>query len=144
MKKQIASVLPNASLEEVLLAFRRKISDVLRKEADNLQCPMSHIDALVYIAEKGEPSMKDIAAHLKITPPSTTAIIEAMQKKELIKRVMSDTDRRTIRVALTPEAWKLFKTFHEHKFAIFTKMLSKLKDADKTELIRILTILITE
>lgn len=144
MKKQPIIKKDEVSLEKTLFAFRLKFSDMLRKEAENLKCPISHIDVLTYIAEKENPSMKEIANHLKITPPSATAIIEIMQKKKLLTRVSSDKDRRTIRVALTPKAWKFFKSLHERKSIVFTKMLSKLNDTEQKQFIKILTILIKD
>ena len=93
------------SIDNILSAFRRKLADSLRKETENLKCPLTHIDTLMFIAEKGTPSMKEISSHLNITPPSTTVIIEAMQKKKLVKRVSNEKDRRTIRVELTSSAW---------------------------------------
>lgn len=144
MKKQSTLMDENLSLEETLFAFRRKLSDILRKEAEGLHCPISQIDALLYIAEMENPSMKDIANHLNITPPSATAIVETMQKKKMITRVTNIKDRRTIRVSLTPKAWRFFREFHKIKVDIFTKMLSKLQDSEKRQLVRILNILITE
>lgn len=144
MKKQNNSTKNNQSLEEALFAFRRKLKDVMRQEFENLRCPISQIDSMTYIAEKGTPSMKEIANYLKITPPSATAIIETMQKKGLITRVSNKKDRRTIRVALTPKAWKLLKSFHEHKFTIMTKMFSKLYETEQKQFIKILNILTKE
>jgi DNA-binding MarR family transcriptional regulator len=144
VKKRSQSYADDLSLEDALFAFRRKLTDIMREGAEELKCPTSQIDALAYIVEKGDPSMKEIAGHLKITPPSATAIVEIMQKKGLLTRVSSEKDKREIRVALTPKAWKLFRSLHKRKLAIFTTMLSKLSDADKNELIRIITILIKE
>ena len=144
MKKQVQEENNEPSLEEALFAFRRKLSDLLRKEALDLKCPISHIDTLVYIAEKGTCSMKEIATHLKITPPSTTVIIETMQKNKLIKRVIDDKDRRAIKVELAPKAWKFLKSLHERKFTIFTKMLSRLSEPEKKQFIKIITILTKE
>lgn len=144
MKKQPILIKKELSLEETLFAFRRKLGDILRQEAEDLKCPISQIDTLTYVAEKGTPSMKEIATHLKITPPSATAIIEIMQKKKLVTRVSNDKDRRTIRVTLTPKAWKFFKSLHERKFDIFNKMLSKLHNNERKQFIKILTILIKD
>lgn len=144
MKKQPILISSDSSLEEALFAFRLKLSDILKQEAQTLHYSISQIDTLSYIAEKGNPSMNDIASHLKITPPSATAIIETMQKKKLITRVVNNKDRRTIRVMLTPNAWKLFKSFHQIKSGIFKKMLSKLQESERKQLIKILNILIKE
>ncbi|HUC89095.1 MAG TPA: MarR family transcriptional regulator [Candidatus Paceibacterota bacterium] len=132
------------SLEETLFAFRHKLKSMLREEAYDFKCPISHIDTLSYIADSGTPSMKEIADHLKITPPSATAIVETMQKKNLITRVTNNKDRRTIRVSLTPKAWKFFKSLHSRKIIIINKMLSKLNDSDRKQFIRILNILIKD
>lgn len=144
MKKELIPESEELSLEETLFAFRRKLADILRKEAEELRCPISQIDTLMYIADKENPSMKEIADHLKITPPSATAIVEIMQKKNLITRVSNEKDRRTIRVSLTPKAWKLFKSVHKIKIDIFNKMLSKLQDEERKQLVKILNILIKE
>src|ERR1039458_5674026 len=103
MKKQPILINGEFSLEETLFAFRLKLSDILRQEAQNLRCPISQIDTMSYIAKKGNPSMKEIANHLKITSPSATAIVETMQKKNLINRVASNKDRRRIRITFTPK-----------------------------------------
>ena len=125
-----------ASVDDILSAFRRKLADAMRKETENLKCPLTQIDTLMFIADKGTPSMKEIAHHLKITPPSTTVIIEAMQKKKLVKRVANEKDRRTIRIELTSNAWGFLKDLHERKMQI--------SEGDKKEFIRILSILIKE
>ncbi|MFZ2522913.1 MAG: MarR family transcriptional regulator [Minisyncoccia bacterium] len=129
------------TLEEALFSFRIRLSDVLRREAKYLKYPISQIDALSYIAEKGNPSMKEIAGHLKITPPSVTAIIEAMQKTKLVNRVVNDRDRRTIRITLTPKAWE---SFRQIKLDIFTKLISKLEDGERKQLVKILNKLVKE
>ncbi len=144
MKKQPILIDNISLLEEKLFVFRRKLRDMLQKEAQSLRCPISQIDTLFYIVEKGNPSMKEIAHYLNVTPPSATAIIETMQKKKLITRMVNDKDRRTVRVTLTPKAWKLFKSFHERKFTILKKMISKLQENEQRQLIKILNILIKE
>lgn len=131
-------------LENAFSNFRLKLFEIFKKEAEKLKCPISHIDALIYIAEKGNPSMKEIAERLKITPPSATTIVESMQKKKLIVRIPNNNDRRTIRVTLTSKAWNLFKTFREHKLNVFSKMLSKLQIEERKQLIKILNILTKE
>lgn len=131
-------------LEEILFAFRRKLAETLKKEALGINCPLSHIDTIIFVAEKNNPTMTDIAKHLKITPPSTTAIIETLQKKNIVKRVTNPNDRRTIRVELTSKALILLKKLHEKKFEIFKKMLSKLSAEDQKEFIRIMGILIKD
>lgn len=144
IRKQNGLADDELSLEEAIFAFRHKLKDLLRQEAENLKCPVSQMDTLTFIAEEGTPSMKEIARYLKITPPSATAIVETMQKNKLITRVLSKKDRRTIRVALTSKAWKLFKILHKRKLAVITKMFSRLGNTERKQFIKIITILTKE
>ncbi len=132
------------SLEEALMAFRRRLFDIMHKEAKNFDYSISQIEALQYIAEKKNPSMKDISSYLKITPPSVTTLIEGMIDKDLVKRVMNQSDRRTIQITLTSKAKNLFKIIHTRKTLIFKKMFSKLSENDRKQLVRIIRILIKD
>jgi DNA-binding MarR family transcriptional regulator len=132
------------ALEKALFDFRIKLGDLLRREATEMKCPLSQIEALSFIAEKGKPTMKEIASHLRITPPSTTSLVEILIEKKLVTRISSENDRRTIRVSPTPNAWSFFKKLHDRKFTVFTKLLSKLSTEEKKQFVKILTILTKE
>ena len=130
------------ALEDSILAFHHKILDELQKEALKLKFTASELEALRYIAEKGNPSMKDIAGHLRITPPSVTAIIDALHRKQLIRRESSADDRRSITIMLAPKAWKFFSTFKNKRLVVLKTLFSTLETEDKKELIRIISELI--
>jgi DNA-binding MarR family transcriptional regulator len=85
--------------------------------------------------------MKDLSSYLRIAPPSATSVIEAMLAKDLVKRETSSKDRRTIRVVLTPKAWKFFHSLQETKHKIFHNMTKQLSTSEKQQFINILTIL---
>jgi DNA-binding MarR family transcriptional regulator len=93
------------------------------------------------LAEAGTATMKSLADKLKVTPPSTTTIIDALIRKSLVKREMNAKDRRVIRISLTPKAWKFFTKLKNQKLNILQNIFNELKLSDKNELIRILSIL---
>ena len=128
----------NQSLDDVLMAFRQKMTTSLLEEAKETGFSLSHFEVLGYIAEKGNVTMKEIALWLHITPPSASALIEVLVEKKLVSRVQSDKDRRTIHITLEEKAHKLFHKIYSKKMSIFKKMLSKLNGSDKENLIRIL------
>lgn len=128
----------NQSLDDVLMAFRQKMTTSLLEEAKETGFSLSHFEVLGYIAEKGNVTMKEIALWLHITPPSASTLIEVLVEKKLVSRVQSDKDRRTIHITLEEKAHKLFHKIYSKKMSIFKKMLSKLNGSDKENLIRIL------
>ncbi len=137
MKKQ-TKALPK-QLEEALLAFRHTMTSALVKEAKAQGWSLSHFEIIKYIAEQGNPTMKDIAGHLYITPPSASTLIDTLVAKKLVVRTEEPKDRRTIRITISPTAQKVLASIYKKKNSIFTAMLSKLEQEDKNDLARILT-----
>lgn len=125
-------------IDEVLMAFRHKMTDLFQKEAKKSGYTLVHFDVLMYIAEKGFVTMTNIAYFLHITPPSASSLIDKLVEKKLVNRTHMDNDRRTIHITLGGEAHKLFKSLHEKKMAIFKKMFTKLNKKEKEDLVRIL------
>ena len=129
-------------LQDLLLLFKRTLSDLYRKETMPLHCSISHLEILHYISEHKNPTMKDIAAHLRITPPSVTTLIDAMVESKLVKRENAAGDRRSVRVLLTPQAKKLQVSLQKKKTALLTSLLKKLTIEQKQQLSDIIRTLI--
>jgi MarR family transcriptional regulator for hemolysin len=129
-------------LQDLISAFKRAMSNWYKKETSSLHCSLSHLEVMHYIGEHKNPSMKDIAAYLQITPPSVTSIIESMVDNGLVKRDTSAGDRRTIRVTLTPKATKLTASLHAKKNKLLTLMLKKLSIEQKQQLSDIIKTLV--
>jgi len=87
-------------LDDVLMAFRQKMTTSLLEEAKETGFSLSHFEVLGYIADKGAVTMKEIASWLHITPPSASALIDVLVEKKLVSRVQSNKDRRTIHITL--------------------------------------------
>ncbi len=122
-----------AELQHLLFLFKQKIGDLYKKETIELNCSMSQLEIMQYIAEHTNPTMKELAGHLRITPPSVTTIIDAMVEGGLVKREQG-ADRRSVRVTLTPKAMRLYKLLQKKKTALLTTLLKKLNPEQITQL----------
>ncbi len=129
-------VLP--TLDKALMAFRQTMTESILEEAGKSGCTLSHFEVLNFIGERENPTMKDIATYLHITPPSTSSLIDTLVSKKLVVRNQTPGDRRKVRVSLAPEARKIFSSMSQRKASVFTKMLSKLNSEDKERLVAIL------
>lgn len=125
-------------LEKCLWSFRRKITAVMRKQAEEMKIPTSYFEVLSFVLENQSPTMKDISQYLNITPPSATTIIESMQKKGLIKRISEPKDRRSIKIILTTKGKDFLTKTHKAKFQVLKKLIAKLEDSEQKEFIRLL------
>ena len=127
------------NLDDVLLEFRRMMTSMLIKEAEGSGYSLTHFEIIKHIAEEGEVTMKDIATWLHITPPSASSLIDVLVKKNLVARVPSKNDRRTVNIILDKEAHKLLYLIHRKKIPVFKKMLKELDEKDKVDLARIIS-----
>ena len=138
------NIYKKSSLGDLLLVFRRNIIENIKKEGFKHDMTFSQMEVFRFVGLSGKETMKDIARYLKITPPSSTEIIDEMEKKGLIKRKSDKKDRRVVFVELTSKAKKLFVLLSKHKDIILEKMVSKLNEKDHKDLERIIRILISE
>lgn len=95
-----------------------------------------------FIGTQGTVTMRAIANHLKITPPSATSIVDELEKKGVIDRTPDKQDRRVICISLTKKAKDLYARAVTHKQTVIQEMIDRLSPNDKKTLERIITILI--
>ena len=131
-------------LENAILLFHHKLMDEMYKKAKQLKLTSSQLEVLHCVGEKGNPTMKEIASSLHITPPSVTNVVESLCKKNYLKREFGKKDRRIVRIVITPKALKLFSSFKNKKLVILKNLFLKLNNEDKKRLINIINIIIKE
>jgi len=61
---------------------------------------------LMVIRKFGNPSQKDLAGYMRITPPSVTAMIGKLETQNLVERRQDKDDQRVMRIHLTKEGEK--------------------------------------
>ena len=135
---------PEPRLGELLLSLRRKIIEACRKEGLPNDLTMPETEVLWFIGPEGSATMKAIAEHLKITPPSATSMIRVLEEKGIVERKSDPTDRRTVTIVLSKKAKELYSTVKKKKDGVLKKMLSRLDEKEKKDLERLITILIKE
>ena len=135
---------PEPRLGELLLTFRRKIIESCRKEGLPNDISMPEAEVLWFIGPDGSATMKAIAEHLKITPPSVTSMVRALEQKGIVERKADPADRRTVSIVLSKTAKELHSAIKKKKDGVLKKMVSRLTEKEKKELERLITILIKE
>ena len=129
-------------LENAILSFHHKLMDEMCKQAKLLRFTPSQLEVLRYVLEKGDPTMKDIAHQLHITPPSVTSVVDSLFDKGFLKRESNKKDRRIVKILITPKTLKIFASFKNKKITILKNLFLKLNNEDKKELIKIIKIII--
>ncbi len=96
------------------------------------------LETLRYVAEHENPSMKEIADYLCITPPSATSLIDRLVKARYLSRVFDKEDRRVVRLSITPSGKRTIKRGFKQITGHMKKVLDKLGNKEINDLSQIL------
>ena len=131
--------MPNKNIEDHLESFmmelHNNIGHELREKALKFNFTFSQMEVLRYVKNQKNPTMKEIANYLHITPPSVTTIIESLMEKGLIKKEIEKSDHRIVRIIITQKALKIFNSLKNKKLEIIKKILSRLNKKDQKNLL---------
>jgi len=103
----------NEQLTRLLIEFYEKFSSwehgVVKESG--LSLPQMH--TLEILGADGDLRMTELAAKMGITTGSLTVLVDRLERGGFVARKPHETDRRSIRVALTPEGGRLFAEHHK-------------------------------
>lgn len=75
---------------------------MLEKELRDLDLTPAQYTTLSMLAANGETSSSDLARRVLVTPQSMSEMIKALDRKALIRRRESETNRKVLDIALSP------------------------------------------
>ena len=109
-------------LVALMFVMGRHIKEEFHKLARQAGCSFIGFQALRYIKETQNPSMRDLADYFMITPPAATLLVEGLVGDKLIARAADTRDRRAVRLFVTPKGNALL----ERSTRVMTRALAKL------------------
>ena len=98
----------------------------------------------IILLDKGSLTMGELATNIGASLPTVTGIIDRMVKRELVERQRDDTDRRIVKVCLTPKGKEQISRFHCHKHEQMRPIIALLNNEDRKSFLRILTTMVNE
>jgi DNA-binding MarR family transcriptional regulator len=95
-------------------------------------------ETLRFIDKHEHPTMQEIAKHLRITAPSATSLVRKLSSLGWIKRGTSGSDKRVVRITLTPAGDRELVRYRKQSEQAMKKVFSKLPGRDLAQLKRVL------
>lgn len=95
-------------------------------------------ETLRFIQEKEQPTMQEIAKHLRITAPSATSLMRKLSSLGWIERAPTRTDKRVVRITLSAAGRREVARYQKQAEATMRKVFSRLPQRDIRHLKRIL------
>jgi DNA-binding MarR family transcriptional regulator len=123
-----------------LLAVTRASENHLREHlrvGHDTTLPRFDVMAALFRARDGV-TMSELSRRLLVSNGNATAVVDRLEADGLVRRTPSETDRRTIYVALTPEGLTRFDALAQGHEAEVDKLFAKLPEAELETLTQIL------
>jgi len=130
-------------LVDVMFTVFRLMKAKMSFTNDFIHLSILQIQALMFLCHNKNVDMSDIAEYFHIELPSATSLISKLCDHQLIKRYEDSEDRRMVRITLTGEGKKLVEQAICERRKKLEKMLSYLRDEEKSGLMNILKTLNT-
>jgi DNA-binding MarR family transcriptional regulator len=96
------------NLSELIREVGKKIKD-FHKEIKGIPLASMSLMALKFVAEKKNPTMKELADQFGITPPSVTALVEPLVESRYLLRELDAKDRRLVRLMISDNGQQILK-----------------------------------
>ena len=126
------------SLEQVLISIRRVIraTDIHSKQlvkTTGLTSPQLLL--LQAIRDSGNVTIGELANHISLSQATVTTILDRLEKRELVYRVRSKSDRRKVHAYLTDQATEILKEAPVPLQDQFAKQFNDLQQWEQTMII---------
>ncbi|MGE4538090.1 MAG: MarR family winged helix-turn-helix transcriptional regulator [Desulfovibrio sp.] len=109
-------------LTRLLIAFYEKFSSWEHGVVKESGLTLPQMHTLEILGADGDLRMTELAARMGVTTGSLTVLVDRLERGGFVARRPHETDRRSIRVGLTPEGERLFTEHH----ALHEKLTSEI------------------
>lgn len=108
----------------------------LRREDDGTGLSAPRLSALSVVAFSGPLSLAELAAAEQVRPPTMSRIVDALVETGLVTRETAPGDRRSVRIAATPEGRRLMEAGRERRVRALVERVRGLADSERRALAR--------
>jgi DNA-binding MarR family transcriptional regulator len=115
-----------SSIEELVHHFQAASTSSLDGDFS-----LQEIKLIDLVGQRESCIMREIADHLHVAVSTVTALVDKLERKEVVTRQRTDEDRRTIRVVLTKSGNKLFQSHVEELLKLCRGVLRSLDDDEQ-------------
>jgi DNA-binding MarR family transcriptional regulator len=120
---------------ELRLAVMRLARRLRRERSSSDDLSLTQLSTLSTLELHGEMTLKELAAHERVQPPSMTKTVAFLEDKDLATRTADPTDGRQVLIALTATARALLKEDRKRRDAWLAQRLRDLTP-DEVDVLR--------
>jgi DNA-binding MarR family transcriptional regulator len=139
---QTAQGEPGPASDESLADALGAVARQLRERSAETLAPWgitpAHLRALRTLSRHGTMRLSELSERLEIAPRSATEVVDALQDRDLVRRLADPGDRRATLVEVTEHGASLLTEIRAARGPEAGRVFGRLSPADRAELARLL------
>ena len=76
-------------------------------EEEHISVTLHQRDVLTLLAQRNRVSIGELASLLDVSYVAVIKVVNRLEQKQLVERVVDEWDRRRVFVSLTPAGWRI-------------------------------------
>ncbi|MBU2511349.1 MarR family transcriptional regulator [bacterium] len=100
-------------------------SIMLSKDASVINLTLAQMEVIMTIFKVGALSLKDLSGIMKVSPPSTSVMVDKLVEKKFLTRIRSDKDRRKILISVSAEMQQHMEQIEMTVLNMFEELITK-------------------
>jgi DNA-binding MarR family transcriptional regulator len=125
----------------------RRLNNLMTPQAEALfaeeDLTFSHWIALMSLRDRGSATCADLSRHMSYDSGAITRLVDQLEKRGLVERVRSTSDRRVVNLSLTAAGRDMAKSLSVRVVEYWNDMLEDFTREEATLLISMLSRLVT-
>ena len=123
-------------LKSLIILFKAhtSIENVVKKSLENTDLSVNEFAALEALYHKGSLTTQGLIDLVLIPNSSMTYVLDVLHKKEYIKRIKDENDRRIQRLTLTEKGDAKFEEVYEVHFKMLREVFDVLNEEEEKQL----------
>ena len=126
------------TLSDAFWAVARRLREASRESLAPWDITPAQLRALRVLARHGPVRLSELSDHLHIAARSTTEVVDAIESRELVRRLPDPGDRRATLVELTEHGKSVLDAIRAARGSETERLFGRLSETDQAHLARIL------
>jgi DNA-binding MarR family transcriptional regulator len=106
------------------------LARVMERACTDLTLPQYRLIALI---ARGDERASDVADRLALARPTVSATIDTLVERGVLERTAIDSDRRAVRLTITPEGARLLRSAQDAMRARLDDLLAQVADPEQLD-----------
>jgi DNA-binding MarR family transcriptional regulator len=120
-----------ADVADLLGPLQRALRRRVRESSPLEALPTAQVDLLRAVRMRPGATVGEMAAELRVAPNTASTLVQRLVASGLLEREPDTTDRRAMRLRLTPEAHARIEAWRERRQEVLDRALDGLRPAER-------------